>query len=111
MVDQVPPLELVQDAIEAHLSPTLHLASLPRALELLAHIALIAQKLDDEIHRILYLNSRNNDDEYVELGSAAKKSLRQVSEEMEEVVSYLWRISINLRVYVSPSEKSSADLN
>jgi len=102
MVDQAPSLELVREAIEAHLSPSVHLQSLPRALELLAHIALLADKLQQEIARILQSDARNDpNNEYAELSEKAGMRLRTYAAEAERASKRLWQISVDLRLSVS----------
>jgi hypothetical protein len=102
MVGQSPSLELVREAIEAHLSPSVHLQSLPRALELLAHIALLADKLKQEITRILYSDAQNSpNSEYAELSEKAGMRLRTYAAEAERASRRLWQISVDLRLNVS----------
>jgi hypothetical protein len=102
MVGQSPSLELVREAIEAHLSPSVHLQSLPRALELLAHIALLADKLQQEITRVLHSDARNDpDSEYAELSDKAGMRLRTYAAEAERASRRLWQISVDLRLNVS----------
>jgi hypothetical protein len=102
MVDQSPSLELVREAIEAHLSPSVHLQSLPRALELLAHIALLADKLQQEITRVLRSDVRNDpNSEYAELSDKAGMRLRTYAAEAERASRRLWQISVDLRLNVS----------
>jgi len=102
MVDQSPSLELVRKAIETHLSPSVHLQSLPRALELLAHIALLADKLQQEITRILQSDARNDpNNEYAELSEKAGMRPRTYAAEAERASRRLWQISVDLRLSVS----------
>jgi hypothetical protein len=102
MVDQSPSLELVREAIEAHLSPSVHLQSLPRALELLAHIALLADKLQQEISRVLRSDARYDpNSEYAELSEKAGMRLRTYAAEAERASRRLWQISVELRLNVS----------
>ena len=102
MVDQSPSLELVREAIEAHLSPSVHLQSLPRALELSAHIALLADRLQQEITRVLQSDAHNApDSEYAELSEKAGMRLRTYAAEAERASRRLWQISVDLRLNVS----------
>jgi hypothetical protein len=102
MVGQSPSLELVRGAIEAHLSPSVHLQSLPRALELLAHIALLADKLQQEITRILHSDAQNSpNSEYAELSEKAGMRLRTYAARAERASRRLWQISVDLRLSVS----------
>jgi len=102
MVDQAPSLELVREAIEAHLYPSVHLQSLPRALELLAHVALLADKLQQEITRVLHSDAYNDpNNEYAELSEKAGMRLRTYAAEAERASRRLWQISVDLRLSVS----------
>jgi hypothetical protein len=102
MVDQSPSIELVRKALEAHLSPSVHLQSLPRALELLAHVALLADKLQQESTRILRSDARNDlDSEYAELSEKAGMRLGTYAAEAERASRRLWQISVELRLSVS----------
>jgi hypothetical protein len=102
MVGQSPSLELVRGAIEAHLSPSVHLQSLPRALELLAHVALLAVKLQQEITRVLQSDAQiDPDGEYAELSEKAGMRLRTYAAEAERASRRLWQISVDLRLNVS----------
>ena len=102
MVDQSPSPELVRDAIEAHLAPGVHLQSLPRALELLAHIALLADKLQQEIVRVLQSDASVEDDsEHAKLSEKASMRLRMYAAEAGRASRRLWQISVELRLNVS----------
>lgn len=97
MVDQSPSLELVQTAIEAHLSPTIHLPSLPRTLEFLAHVSLLADKLQQEITRILDSNRAGG---YADLSDQAVRRLERCRIEVDKTNRILWQISVDLRLNV-----------
>lgn len=102
MVDQSPSPELLRNAIEAHLAPNVHLQSLPRALELLAHIALLADKLQQEIVRVLQSDASVEDDsEHAKLSEKASMRLRTYAAEAERASRRLWQISVDLRLNVS----------
>jgi hypothetical protein len=102
MTGQSSSLELVQAAIEAHLAPNVHLPSLPRALELLAHIALVADKLQQEITRILESNARNDpEDEHNQLGEKTVRKIEKYSMEAGKASRRLWQVSVQLRLNVS----------
>lgn len=101
MVDQ-PSLSSVQKAIEAHLAPSVHLQSLPRALELLAHIALIANKLSDEITRILESNScHHSGSDHLRLSDKVVERVRSCRADAEKASKRLWQFSVDLRLNVS----------
>lgn len=102
MVNRSPSLELVGKAIEAHLSPTVLLQSLPRALELLAHVCLLADKLQQEITRILRDDERKGPkSEYARLSEKSGMRLKTYAAEVEKASRRLWQISVDLRLNVS----------
>ena len=102
MADQAPSFESVQRALEAHLAPSVHLQSLPRALELLAHVALIADKLSEEVARILDVSARMHTRNRLEgLSDRSVERLQRCKADAEKVSTRIWQLSVDLRLNVS----------
>ena len=102
MTDQAPSFESVQRALEAHLAPSVHLQSLPRALELLAHVALIADKLSEEIAQILDVSARMHTRNRLEgLSDRSVERLQRCKADAEKVSTRIWQLSVDLRLNVS----------
>lgn len=90
-------IELLKEAINAIFTPTIHFPSLPKGLEILAHVALLASKLSQEITRILRLEV--DAAEYpAELPLDLMATIRG---ELAEVELALWETSLELRRIVS----------
>jgi hypothetical protein len=102
MVDQSPSPELILQAIEAHLAPTIHFKFLPRALDIIAHAALLATKLSDEISRILESDALVIKQGYEGLGTRRKEALERMKIEAEEASASLWQVSVQIRLHVRP---------
>jgi hypothetical protein len=79
--------------LSAHLDPEIHLPSLARLLDVLSHVALLADKLLAEIARI-----RN--DAQASFTAEDKISLRGVSSLLEEIAAKIWTGTTNLRELV-----------
>lgn len=108
MISQSPSPELILKAIEAHLSPTIHFKFLPRALDIIAHAALLASKLSEEITRILesdVLVTKHGGSSG--LGSTRIETLEKKRSEAEEASAALWQLSVEIRLHVSSIPLSS----
>jgi len=103
MMSQSPSPELILKAIEAHLSPTIHFKFLPRALDIIAHAALLASKLSEEITRILESDALViKQGGYTGLGGERIEALQGKRSEAEEASAALWKLSVQIRLHVSP---------
>jgi len=102
MVSQSPSPELILKAIEAHLSPTIHFKFLPRALDIIAHAALLASRLSEEITRILESDALvTKHGGSSGLGDNRIETLEGKRSEAKEASAALWKLSVQIRLHVS----------
>jgi hypothetical protein len=90
--------ELLKEALSAIFIPAIHFPSLPKGLEILAHVALLASKLNQEITRLLRLEV---DAEYP--AGLPLDLMAIIRGELAEVETALWETSLELRRTVSGS--------
>jgi hypothetical protein len=93
-----PAINLLREAIDLIIVPSIHYPSLVKGLEILAHIAMIASKLREEITRILVVNEGDHDP--ADLPTA---TLVGIQREVEKLDAHLWQVSLELRRLVRPS--------
>jgi len=98
-------ISLLREAIDLIFVPNIHYPSLVKGLEILAHIAILASKLSEEITRILVVNE--GDDDPVDLSTAALMSIQR---EVEKLEADLWQVSLGLRRLVRPPLQSEWSL-
>lgn len=96
-----PSPSLLLECLSLHLRPTILYSSLPSALQIAAHLCLLAAQLSDECNRFLvYLANEvtvlNYQDEEVQV----VKRLEKIGRGMREREERMWAFSLELRKYV-----------
>lgn len=86
----------IRACLRAHIEPEIHLPSLVRLLDVLAHIALLADKLNLEIKRILVSSQ-------AVFSVKDKMSLKGVCDTVEVASVVIWRGTLQLRELVRRS--------
>lgn len=91
-------VELLRQAIDLIFLPTIHYPSLVKGLEILAYVAMLASRLQQEISRIL-----DAEREAIEPASLPAKTLGRMQRELEKLAEEIWLVSLELRRSVSAS--------
>ena len=94
----------LQEAIRLHLEPSIIWARLPRLLDLIAHVALLASRLCSEIDRIRELDGDGEDG--MVIGMEHRISLTGVCTMCKSSEQTLWTQSLRLRELASQSSST-----
>ena len=92
MTIQRPSHAALQDAIRLHLEPDIMWSTIPSVLDLIAHVALLARKLQEEVERLR---------DQVEFSLEHQASLTYICTMCRYAEEKLWRQSLIIRELVS----------